>query len=488
MADYLQQVISTDQRLEQKQQLVPQQLQSLQILMATTTELEQRVDQEMRQNPTLERLDGGPEQLAGDPMESDTNADTAAGTESADPDEALSELMRWSAEWSDVSPPSYTGTSSPTPEDEERRRHFFDSLVAETTLQDVLLMQLRELENLNPDQFRVGQEIVGNIEESGYLRTPAEEIAAATNTSAKMVNEMISVVQRFDPPGVGARDLRECMLLQLERTEMKDSLLYHLVRDHLEDLGRNRIPSIASALGVNTQEVYQLAEQVRRLHPSPGSLVSAPTSWEHVVPEVFIQRDENGDFTVITNKDCVPRLRISRYYQNMLRSSDTPTETKQYIREKIAESKFLMRALTQRQSTIEQISWSLLKFQRDFFEYGMRYLKPLVLNQVAEEIGVHETTVSRAIAGKYLQTPFGLMPFKKFFTAGVEDSSGEKVSNVSVKERIRELIENENPRKPLSDSKLTKTLKDEGLNVARRTVAKYREELGILSSHLRKSY
>lgn len=241
-------------------------------------------------------------------------------------------------------------------------------------------------------------------------------------------------------------------------------------------------------MGITTEEVYQLTEEVRRLQPTPGTQVSGPSSWAYVVPEVFVERDDNGGFTVRANKDSMPRLRISRYYQQLLQSPDTPKETKQYIREKISESKFLMRALTQRQSTIEQITWSLLKFQRDFFEHGPRYIKPLVLNQVAEDIGVHETTVSRATAGKYLQTPYGLMPFKKFFTAGVESSDGQKVSNVSVQEHIRELVQNEDPRKPLSDSKLTKLLQQKGLNVARRTVAKYREQLGILSSHLRKSY
>lgn len=486
----LRQTLEPAQKLQQKQQLVPQQLQSLQILLATTTELSQKVEQEMEANPTLEMVQNGAEEEVGDPLatsDDETSLQNNTAQEASEQDEALAELMRMSDNWREYTPPDYTGTSQPSPEDEERREHFFNSLVTRMSFQDTLLEQLRDTEGLDQEQSRAAREIIGNIDDNGYLRSSLKDIAEESNVHLETAEKALKVIQSFDPPGVGARDLRECMLLQLQRRGDNHDVVYKIVQNHLNDLARNHVPAIAKALNISREDVYEAREKIRQLHPYPGSLVNAESA-DYVAPDVYVYRDDQGELQVSVNNDAAPQLRISSYYLNLLESDGISKEAKQYIRQKISDSKLLLRALDQRRSTLEEITHILLKHQRDFFDKGERYIRPLTLQQVADEIGVHETTVSRAIANKYVQTPHGLMSFKRFFTSGVTSEGGEKVSDEQIKARIRDLVEDEDPAKPLSDNKLTKILKDEGLNVARRTVAKYREEMGILSSNLRKSH
>lgn len=472
-----------------RQELKPQQLQSLEILMIPAVELEQKIEAELLDNPTLEMLDAGNQELAGNPIEDgggpDSQSDAAA--QAAENDEALATLIQLDNAWDDYVPPDYKGNTAPSPEDEERRNFILNSLVAEPSLQDELLAQLRETDSISEDQLPLYQEVIGNIDERGYLAASVEEIASKDGFSAEQVEAAVRAVQDFDPPGIAARDLRECLLLQLQRRGDTDSYAYRAVRDHLEELGQNHIPQVAKKLGISTGELYDILEDIKELHPFPGTLL-APRSTQFVVPEVSVSKDEKGQWDIQTNRDAIPRLRISPYYKELLEAPDTPADVKSYIREKIAGSKALMRALGQRETTVERIAGSLLKFQSDFLDHGIHAMKPLVLNQVAQDIGVHETTVSRAIAAKYIRTPHGVFPFKHFFSSGLATESGDKVSTRSVKERIRELIEAEDRSKPLSDQKLGQALKEEGFRVARRTVAKYREELGILPSNMRRSY
>lgn len=481
--------LSQTQTMRQQQQLVPQQLQSLNILLATTAELEQKIDEELLENPTLELIENPTQQLVGNPVETsdmpDDNKDKAA--EMAEKDENLAALIELNESYDDYVPPSYAGSGSYTPEDEEHRKFLFDSLVQETTLQELLMMQLRERDDISEHLAITCEEIIGSIDDRGYLQSSLEDIAMSCDRDMEQIKQALSIIQTFDPPGVGGRDLKEVLMLQLERDDRKKSLAYKLVSKHLEELGRNQIPKIAKALHISPGQLYEVIAEIRKLDPFPGSR-AAPPATNYVIPEVFIEKNEDNEWTVRTNRDCAPRLRISPYYLNMLKSEEVTKEAKDYIRQKITGSKALLKALTQRESTIERISKSLLKFQSDFFEKGINNLRPLILNQVAEDIGVHETTVSRAIANKYVQTPHGLLPFKSFFSSGLESTGGEMISSVSIKKQIRTLIDGENPQKTLSDKKIADMLKKEGLKVARRTVAKYREELGILPSHMRRSY
>lgn len=472
-----------------RQELAPQQLQSLEILMLPVAELEQKIEEELMENPTLELLHSGNQEPAGNPAEGESTPDNQSdqAAAAAENDEAVATLIQLEESWSDYVPSRHAGSSQSGPEDEERRNYMFNSLVDEPSLQDELLTQLREIESIPDEERPLYEEIIGNIDERGYLGATLEEIAAGSGYELEQIERALKTVQSFEPVGIGARDLRECLLLQLERQGRSDSLVYAAVRDHLEELGQNHIPQVARKLGISTGELYAVFDDIKGLNPFPGTLI-APLTTNFVVPEITVNKDEKGQWQIQTNRDAIPRLRISPKYKSLLEDPSTSAEVKTYVREKIAGSKGLMRALSQRESTLEQITESLLKFQADFFENGIHAMKPLVLSQVAEDIGVHETTVSRATAGKYIRTPHGVFPFKHFFSSGLSTDEGEKVSSRSVKQRIHDLIDQENSAKPLSDQKLAETLKQEGFQVARRTVAKYREELGIMPSNMRRSY
>ena len=502
--------------------MAPQQIQSLEILQLPIQELEQKISEVLAENPTLEMMDSGREQLVGNPVESAATqigaADSAgddreggsaeealaaisspSGTEFRDDgggdldrrDAGMTEaLTRLEESYRDYLPESSTGHGHPSAEDEERRQYHFDSLVAPTTLQELLMEQLRHVDGLNERQLEIGEEIIGSIDGTGYLRSHLADIAIAANADLDTVKKMLAVIQQFEPAGIGAQDLRECLLLQLERQGRRDSIEYQAVAKHLEDLGRNQIPRVARALRISPTRLYEVLAEIRRLSPYPGNLSSASLdAATFIVPEVTVSRNADGAWQVEPNRDSQPRLRISPYYLQLLKEPDTGAETKAYIRQKITESKLLLRALDQRQSTIERITWSLLKHQREFFELGREHLHPLTLTQVAQELGLHETTIGRATANKYVRTPQGLFSYKQFFTSGgVVTEEGEKVSNLTVKQKIDELIRAEDPRKPYTDQKLAELLKGQGFNVARRTVAKYREELNIQPTHLRRNF
>lgn len=477
------------QSLRQEQIMAPQQIQALQILLATIPELEQRINQELAENPTLELVDTGNQDLVGNPVENDgpaRDSDTDAAADMAEKDEALATLIQLTENWrdyTDMAGSSRTFSSA----DEERRQYMFDSLTEEHGLQEHLLQQLRETDGLDVQMEKVCAHVIGSIDETGYLRTHPADLATSLQTSMDKVKRGIQIVQGFEPAGVGARDLRECLLLQLQRNGDTDSLEYQLIDRHLEEIGRNKIPQVAEAMRISTQHVYELLRKIRRLMPFPGSLIS-DKDVDFVYPELFIEKDESGEWVVRSNRNGTPRLRLSRQYLEMLEDPDVSADTKKYIREKVAGSKMLMRAIEQRRSTIERIGESIVEFQRDFLENGLEHMRPLVMSQVADEIGVHETTVSRAIANKYAQTPHGLIPIRQFFSTGYRSEDGEQVSSHGIKQKIQSLIDSENASKPLSDSKLATLLKERGFKVARRTVAKYREELGIPPSHLRRSY
>lgn len=474
------------QSLRQEQIMAPQQIQALQILLATIPELEQRITQELEQNPTLELVDSGLETLAGNPLEDDTagapqlREDVAAAA--AEHDESLATMIQLTDSWRDYAP-----QASYSEADAERRQFLFDSLTAEPNLQEHLLQQVRESEGVDARLRELCTHIIGSIDESGYLRSHPADIATALQTDLESVRRGIALVQTFEPAGVGARDLRECLLLQLERQGRRNSLEYQLVERHLEDVARNRIPQVAKALHTSPAHVYVLLTKIRSLNPYPGNQVST-SGIDFIYPEVFIEKDGAGQWHARSNRAYGPRLRIAPQYLEMLEDPAISAADKRYLREKITGSRLLMRAIGQRQSTIERIAETLIEFQRDFLDRGVEYMRPLVMSQVAERVGVHETTISRAIANKYVQTPHGLFPFRHFFNTGYRGDDGEQVSSLGIKQKIQSLVEGEDRGHPLSDQKLVALLREQGFEVARRTVAKYREELGIGPSHLRRGF
>jgi RNA polymerase sigma-54 factor len=370
-------------------------------------------------------------------------------------------------------------------EEEEKRQFMFDSLTVETSLAEFLMEQVRETD-LVEEQRAIAELLIGNIDDYGYLKTTVEELAMSTNLTAEKISEVLKNIQTFDPCGVGARDLRECLMLQLERSGQTESLEYRIIRDFMDALGKRRIPEIARGVNRSVEEVQESLGKIARLEPRPGRAF-LPDTDQYVLPEVFVQK--NGeDFTVTTNDEHIPHLRISNVYKDLMSAGEDNAEVKNYIREKIRAGKFLIKSLHQRQATILNIGKEIVKRQREFMEKGVAFLKPMTMAQVAEVVGVHETTVSRGVSGKYIQTPQGIFEMKFFFTAGLQNGTGEGVSNTSVKDMIAEIFKAEDAARPLSDQEVVKMLGDKGITIARRTVAKYRGELNILPSNLRKVY
>ena len=297
---------------------------------------------------------------------------------------------------------------------------------------------------------------------------------------------MLDLVQTFHPVGVGARDLKDCLLIQLRRLGKQDSLEYQIVSEFLEDLGRRRFPEVARRLGVPVEQVQKAANFISTLDPKPGQIFS-PEPNSYVLPDVSVDKI-GDDYFVTLNGDQIPHLRISKTYKELMTQGSNGTDVRDYIREKIRSGKFLIKSIHQRQQTILNIANEIVKRQREFLESGTAFLKPMTMVQIAETVGVHETTVSRAISGKYMATPQGVFEMKYFFTPGYRTTDGAALSNTSVKEAIADLVRGEQARNPLSDKEIVEILSDRGIPIARRTVAKYRAELNILPSNLRKQY
>ena len=491
------------QRLTQSMVLAPQLQQSLALLQAPTLELKALVEQELQQNPVLEEApapemdqeekeDGETEQptAAADPSEppADLNFDPATDKSAGEPADdfqvEFERLVQLDQEWRD----HFAQTNLPmraSAEDEEKRQFMFDSLVVGTSLQEMLLEQVRE-SALPEDQWPIAEMLVGNIDDYGYLKATVEELVASTGLAPDQIVAVLKVIQSFDPPGIGARDLRECLLLQFERLGQQNTLEYRIVSEFMDALGKRRIPEIARGTGTSVDDVQEAMVRIARLEPRPGRAY-LPDNDQYILPEVFV-RKSGDDFVVTTDNEHIPHLRISNTYKDLMAHGGNSAEVRNYIREKIRAGKFLIKSLHQRQQTILNIANEIVNRQREFLAKGIAFLKPLTMVQVAQVVGVHETTVSRAVSGKYIATPQGIFEMKYFFTAGIQTASGNGMSNTSVKDMIDDIFKAEDTAKPLSDQEVVRMLKEKGIVIARRTVAKYRTELNILPSNLRKVY
>lgn len=456
------------QSISQQQTLAPHMRKSLEILQAGTQELSQLIRQSLETNPVLE----------------DVTEYDSLDTETAD--DSLDSLNETDDDWRDRS--IMENRNSPwSQDDEERRQRMFESLVAPITLQAHLQRQIDE--SLATPEVREAAEVVlGSLDARGFLDQSPEALARQSDISVGALRCGLSLVRSLDPPGVGAGSLAESLLLQLERSEEgTSSVEYRIVRDHLEELARKRYPQIARAMGISVDRVARAAERIGRLNPNPGGDFDA-TSNPHVAPDVVIAREDDGTLTATLTGEHLPQLRINDFYKDMIGGRGIDTKARQFLREQIREGRGLMRALALRQETILAIAHKIIEHQAMFFKKGPRHLRPMTMHDIAAELDLHPTTVSRAVAGKYLQTPRGLMEMRTFFATGYQTDGGDQVSNAGVREAIQQLVAQENPAKPLSDDAITKALAGQGVKVARRTVAKYREQLNILPSHLRKAY
>jgi RNA polymerase sigma-54 factor len=462
---------SLNQSLSQQQTLAPQMRKSLEILQASTLELSQVVRMALETNPVLE----------------DITDSVSLDEEAPDPEEAdsMEYLNETDDDWRDRQ--IMEGRSSPwTSEDEERRQRLYDSIVAPETLQQHLQNQL-DLSMVDPEVRDAAQAILGNLDERGFIDMPVKELAIKMEIRPANMNAALKLIQSFDPAGVGASGIPESLLLQLERAEGTETIEYKIVRDHLEDLARKRYPQIAKTLGTSIERVTEAASRIGRLSPNPGGDFD-PTGNPYILPDVVIEKDDEGNWSARLTGEHLPNLRINDFYKDMIGRNGTDSKARQFLRDQIREGRSLIRSISLRQETILAIAHQLIKHQPQFLTKGPRFLRPLTMNDVADELSLHATTVSRAVAGKFALTPHGLMEMRAFFATGYQTSSGEEVSNAGVREAIQQLVSQENPSKPLSDDALAKKLGAQGIKVARRTVAKYREQLNILPSHLRKSF
>ncbi len=464
------------QNLSLQQVLAPQLQQSLLILQAPLLELRNLVQQEMETNPVLEEL--------ADPADDErpaSDTDTAADEKFK---EEFEQLAKLDDEWRDYMAQS-SSYSARSQEDEEKRQFFFDSIPTQETLQQHLVSQLNQTV-LSADDRKTAELIIGNIDDNGFLQTTPEDMAMNTGIPQEQFELMLTLIQSFHPPGVGARDLRECLLIQLKRDGREKSLEYRIISDHMVDLGKRRFPEIARRMGIPVDQVQKAANNIAQLDPRPGQIF-AEAPQNYVLPDVTVEKIQ-GEYQVILNGEQIPHLRISNTYKDIMAKDGNGSEVKDYIRDKIRSGKFLIKSIHQRQQTISNIAHEIVARQKEFLEKGSAYLKPMTMVQIADAVGVHETTVSRAISGKYMATPQGVFEMKYFFTPGYQTSSGASVSNTSVKEAILNLVKHESGSAPLSDKEIVEILDQRGIPIARRTVAKYRTELNILPSNMRKKY
>src|SRR4051812_35903139 len=468
-------------KLVQKLILTPSLQQAIKLLPMSTLELADLLNQEMVENPLLEEVPT--EELQ--PAEQQQAAEKPADQQTAEKGDS----------WDDADYEYFFGDylddgyRSRTPSEVKELPPIENTLSTAASLADHLLWQL----SLQTDDERlkeIGGAILGNLDDDGYLVASVEEIAAMGEWPVADVERALQHVQTFDPIGVAARDLQECLWLQIRHLGFEGTPTEKIVTEHLRLLQNHQVPEIARRLGMTIDDLKEHIEIIRNLDPKPGSRYN-PSQSQYVIPDVYVVKVED-QYVAALNEEGLPQLRISPVYKRLLDKTvvsgggEQNDETRAYVKDKFRSALWLIKSVDQRQKTIHKVATSIITFQREFLDQGIEYLRPLVLRDVANDIGMHESTVSRVVNNKYMHTPQGVFEMKYFFHSGISSSYGESVSSVTIKQRIRKIIENEDPRKPLSDSKIVSILQKEGLMLARRTIAKYREELKIPTSNQRK--
>ncbi|HRI86838.1 MAG TPA: RNA polymerase factor sigma-54 [Candidatus Hydrogenedentes bacterium] len=463
------------QTLSQRLMLTQKMQQAIQILQLSGMELEQYVQQELEQNPVLEQLIKEPKAEAGPPA-AEGSADGAPIEDTAFNLDDYANQWDFRKEGTDF---------SRNPDLGERRDHYQNSITKEESFTSRLLTQLRMAA---PDEltYTIGELIVGDINNKGYFTGSLEEIAKEAGATLADAERVLRLVQRFEPTGVGARDIVECLILQIDVIYPDVPELKVLVSKHLEELEHRQIPKIAKEMRITPERVEELKGLLSKLDPWPGLEYSSEPA-QYVTPDVIVEKIDE-EYVVYLSDDSIPALRISEHYRKMMGNGKVTREEKQYLRDKVESAKWLIRNIEQRQQTILRIARAIVDVQYEFLDRGIEFIKPLTLQEIADKVGVHEATVSRTTRGKYMQTPQGLYEMKFFFSPGLRRDSGDAQSSKSVQSIIKKMIEEEDKNKPLSDQKIADLLKTKGLNIARRTVTKYREALGILPTSMRRSY
>jgi RNA polymerase sigma-54 factor len=476
--------IKQSAKLVQQLVITPQLQQAIRLLQLTRLELVDLISQEMKENPLLEEVEEGRELAEGEaPVTEQEEAEPP-------PEPEVTPEVKGNGEGTDEFDwENYLENSNLTPyqkssPDGEERPSFENFLVKRTTLTDHLQWQL-QLSRFTDEEHEAGTWVIGNLDEDGYLKISVEDISSETNLPVETVERVLRRIQQFDPVGVAARDLKECLLIQLEQMSPRDPLAEKIVSEHLSLLKNRNYPAIAKRLGVSLDRINRAASLISKLDPKPGKAFGGEVVQE-IIPDVYVYKVE-GDYVISLNDDGIPRLKVNALYRNILNGSRLAVEgDRKYIQEKLRSALWLIRSIHQRQRTIYKVAKSIVKFQREFLDRGIQSLKPLVLRDVAEDIQMHESTISRVTHNKYVHTPQGIYELKFFFNAGITSTQGETMASESVKNLVREIIAKEDPRKPYSDEKLVQILQGMNIHIARRTVSKYREMMKILSSNERR--
>ncbi|MGE3578039.1 MAG: RNA polymerase factor sigma-54 [Vicinamibacterales bacterium] len=464
-------------RLVQKLILTPSLQQAIKLLPMSTLELSELLNQEMVENPMLEEVPS--EDLQ--PPEAQAEAEKADEKAKQDDKTDTWDDQDYEYFFGDYLDDGY---KSRMPAEVKELPPIENTLSTSDSLSDHLLWQL-SMQTDDPLIRGIGEAIIGNLNDDGQLVATIDEIASMGSWTTADVERALQLVQSFDPVGVAARDLQECLALQLRHHGLGGTPAEKIVTEHLRLLQNHQIQELSKKMGMSIEELKEPIEIIRHLDPKPGARHN-PSQSQYVIPDVYVMKVED-EYVAVLNEEGLPQLRISPVYRRLLdKGGENSDETRNYVKDKFRSALWLIKSVEQRQRTIHKVATSIINFQREFLDLGIEYLRPLVLRDVANDIGMHESTVSRVVTNKYMHTPQGVFEMKYFFHSGIASQYGDAVSSVTIKQRIRKIIEQEDPHKPLSDSKIVSILQREGLELARRTIAKYREELKIPTSNQRK--
>jgi RNA polymerase sigma-54 factor len=464
-------------KLSMQLRMTPQLQQAIKLLQLSRLELETAVRKELDENPVLEEVqdvvDDEPIAKATaeaeiTPAEANAEADPRAGEDTFEWENYLD---------SNYKPPSGTGSGN------EEIMNYENLLSTTTSLHDHLTWQL-SLGGFNDEEETLLAILISYVDDDGYIKTPIAEIATEESADAKELEEMLPFLQEFDPAGTGARDLKECLLIQAKHLEEDTNDLVKIINEHLKDLEKKNYNAICKAMNLELLDVIELCKTIYAMDPKPGRLYM-PQDTQFVTPDVYVYK-VGEEYMVNLNEDGLPRLRISNLYKNILKGERGKEGAQEYIQDKLRSAVWLIKSIHQRQRTIYKVTESIVKHQHDFFEKGPGFIKPMILRDIAADIGMHESTVSRVTTNKYVHTPRGIFELKYFFNSGISKTDGDSLASESVKLKIKSLVDNEDDKNPFSDQKIVELLKKDGIQIARRTVAKYRDMLKILPSSKRK--
>jgi RNA polymerase sigma-54 factor len=491
------------QRMDQRMILAPRMIQSMEILQLPIMALQERIQQELQENPVLELKETSEEPTAAT-EDGEVEAPAPAATETDDVSNPEKELViddkgdneldfdrleAISRDWEDHFNEEHRPSRNSMDEEGDKKHDAMQNMPSRPqSLHDYLNDQLGFLES-DSAKLDLLRHIISYIDDKGWLAVPLDEIVASFHPPVTLpqAEEALKLVQKLDPPGVGARDLRECLLLQLTPETPHRDILRVLILNHLEDIEHNRLPVIQRRTGYNLPEIKTAIEALKHLNPRPGAQFTAENI-PYVVPDIAVDRTEEGEYTVRLLDDWTPNLYISRRYMELYRDKHADPKAKEYLKRKIQAAQWLMESIEQRRSTLEKVTKAIIQHQRAFLDRGPEHIEPLKMQQIADQVGVHVTTVSRAVDDKWVQTPRGIFPLKRFFGGGTQTASGEEVAWETIKQKLLEIIDQEDKSNPLSDEDLVTKLNESGYPVARRTVTKYRKMLNIASSRQRKDW